>query len=463
MHVSRRWLQFAATCFLLLNIPFANALAAASEPGAAASFECDGAVGVDSDIICSDALLRRADGELGRLYRSVLAEANGQARIDALKNDERNWILRRNSQCKVSKSLKLNRDQLPTYVDCFLFAYEERMDDLRRIRAAPEVDPVTISNPIRKSSFGDSIADIAMPAGALVETGLMTGDTKRRVLGFKSDDTLVVLGYRAEQSDLGVFSWKLGQSQQAFSPPTPLPSKADLCVTSKTIVVLVSPNDAMISTAQSRLETLALSKLPAETRRACSISGERDLVGNLDGSFALDLGPRNAAGADGARFVSVVDAQGSHPLSPPIRIDRRFLPRAYFNPGDGSFVVFEGRRPPDARANAVRYWAKTNCASYSVVDPATRRSRNSCIPFGSYADETSEDLVVPLQTRAGLYFAIASRGLFKVVDGTAKRVVAGPVTQPHVAPDDCSIAFIGSAGKTNEQHRVMLLDACAVQ
>lgn len=463
MQVSRRWLQFATCCLLLLSIPLRSAVAAAGESAGPASFECNGAVGVDTDIICSDPLLRRADGELGRLYRSLLSEANGQARIDALKNDERSWILRRNSQCKVSKSLKLNGDQLPTYVDCFLAAYEERMDDLRRIRAQPDVDPATISNPIRKSTFGDSIADIAMPAGTLVETGLMAADTGQSLLGFKSDNTLVVLGYKAEQADLGVITWKSGQVQETIAASAPIPPSAALCVTSKSIVVIPSANDATAIVAlQSKLEPVALNKLTAEVRRACGISSERELVGKPDGSAALDLGPRSASSADSARFVTVVDATGDHPLSPPIRIDRRYPPRAFFNLGDGKFVVSQGKRPQDARTIAVRYWAKSNCGSFWLVDPATRRSSTACIPFGSYADETNEDLVVPLQTRSGLFFAIESRGLFKVVDGSAKRVVAGPVSQPHVAPDDCKIAFIGSAGKASAQHRVMMLDACAV-
>jgi hypothetical protein len=281
-------------------------------------------------------------------------------------------------------------------------------------------------------------------------------------LGFKSDNTLVVLGFKADQADLGVFTWKAGQLQDSLAASSPIPSNAALCVTSKSIVVMTSASDAMASSAlQSKLEPVALNKLTSEVRRACGISSERELVGKPDGSVALDLGPRNPSSADSTRFVTLVDAQGDHPLSPPIRIDRRFPPRAHFNPGDGKFVVSQGPRPQDARTIAVRYWANSNCSSFFLVDPATRRSMSNCIPFGSYADETNKDLVVPLQTRAGLYFAIASRGLFKVVDGNAKRVVAGPVSQPHVAPDDCSIAFIGSSGKASAQHRVMMLDSCA--
>ena len=464
MQVSSRWLQFAACCFLLLNVPFASLGAVASEPAVAASFDCNNTVGVDTEIICSDPLLRHADSELARLYHSLTSDGTGQAHIDALKNDERLWILRRNSQCKVSKSLKLNSDQLPNYVDCFLAAYDERMDDLRRIRANPQADPSAISNPIRKSTFGDSVAEIPIPAGALVETGLVTSDSSRPMLGFRSDNSLVVLGSKAEQPELALFVWKSGQVQETITADAPIPPTSMLCVTSKSIVVLSSGMDALVRSAtQGKLQATARGYLPADVQRACAIATDHNLVGNSDGSFALDLGPRRASAADSPRFVTVVDPQGSHALTPPIRIDRRFPPRAYFHASDGKFVVSQGPMPQDARTIADHNWAKTDCGTFWLVDPATRHTSTGCIPFGSYADETNDDLVVPLPTHAGLFFAIPSSGLFKVVDGTAKRIVAAPVRQVHIAPDDCTIAFIGSPGKFSSQHRVMLLDACAVQ
>jgi uncharacterized protein len=446
---------------LLSYLPLAHAAEAPVGSAVAASFDCSHAVGIDTDIICSDPLLRQADNDLGHLYRTVLAEAGGQARIDALKSDERQWLMRRNSQCNVSKSLKLNSNQLPGYVDCFLAAYEERIDDLRRMRADPTADPASISNPIRKSSFGDAVPDISIPPGALIETGLVASDSGKHVLGFTADSTLVVLGAAAGQPGISLLRYKPPAPLQTLSSNAPIASGASLCVAGNTILVLPGARGQPILQAHdNQLQPVAA--LTPQLQRACAISPDRSVVGAPDGTVVLDLGPRVPGASSTSRTVTLDDAAGSHALNPPIRIDRRFPPIAQFDASTGQFIVSPGTGPRDARTIADRTWAKTNCGPFWLVDPASHRATAGCIPFGSYVDETNGAALSPMPTRGGLYFAIANRGLFKVVDGSPKRVVAAPVNQTRVAPDGCTIAFIAAAGKTSAEQRVMLLNACAI-
>jgi hypothetical protein len=244
------------------------------------------------------------------------------------------------------------------------------------------------------------------------------------------------------------------------SGPT-IAADASLCAAGKTLVVLpAQQTESALLATQGRVQSLALNALPAEVRRACGVAVERHQIGTPDGSVALDLGPRTSSLASPTRFVSLIDAQGTHALNPPIRIDRRFALMGQFNPSSGQFVVSPGARPAALQTIADRTWAKTNCGKFWLVDAATRRVASGCIPFGAYADETGDATVVPLPSRAGLFFAVPERGLYRVVDDTAKQVVAAPVDQARLGPDGCSLAFIGSASKTAQGRQVMVLNVC---
>ncbi len=176
------------------------------DPDQPASFDCSRAAGVDEKLICSDALLRHADLELSRHYKELLQSIPDASRVALIRSDEHSWIIRRNYECGVSKSLTITDPDRAAYVDCFIAAYEERQWDLARIKDDPSADPTSISTPIRRSLYNNSELASPLPATSVVATGLTASTTGPDALSFKPDGTLLVAQASRSAIDIAVTS-----------------------------------------------------------------------------------------------------------------------------------------------------------------------------------------------------------------------------------------------------------------
>lgn len=434
---------FLAGCLLSL----AAAAAAADQPPPA-SFDCDGARGVDERIICADPLLRQADFALGERYKALLAATGDAARRAAIRADEREWTLQRNRECRVTRATKIGADTLPAYVDCFLEAYGERAADLARMEAEPGVEPSAISSPIRKSLFAAPAPAQALAGDLLVDTGVVPAAGPPPA--WRGDGGLVMVAKAGGEAGTLV-AWRPGAAPEPLAAIEKPQKLAVLCVPAEgvTLVVRHARNPQTPPIAQradkGELRDLRDPEVTPAATAACGLDRSRLLAG--DGKRVLDLGPRQAAAAQGGdRFLAVRANGAARPLDPPVRIDRRLALRADLLPFADGFVV-AAQWPADLRPAVERRWAKTGCLGYWRV-AATGAAMRECIPYGDYVGEVPQ----PLPTKAGTFFAVPKAGLFRVTDGAARLVVPGPLSAAAPSPDGCLLAFA-------TPRTVMVLDA----
>ncbi len=173
-----------------------------------ASFDCTKAQGVDEKIICSDPLLRGADASLHSAYISARAVSRDPAHKASLKSDEHSWILRRNSECGITRYTVVTSSNRPAYVDCMLDEYDERIADLHQMSLHPGIDPAAISLPIRRS-FLAGAAQGQFPSDISLATFQIPGGHLITALAWRSDGTLVILGTTAS-GDGVLYGWRNG-------------------------------------------------------------------------------------------------------------------------------------------------------------------------------------------------------------------------------------------------------------
>jgi uncharacterized protein YecT (DUF1311 family) len=450
----------AAGCLAVLT-----AWAASAETVPPASFACNRPGRPDEQIICGDALLRAADGALGRQYAALIADTADPVRREAIRADEHSWIIRRNVECAISASTKLTDSERPLQVDCFLAAYDERAADLDRMKREPGTDPGAISSPIRRSLFAEGTGAAPVPAGHVVHTGLVSADADHPVFEWRADGALLVIGRDAARFVLGLYQWTDGAAPRPVSDAIADAERIDrLCPIGDDIVVIPrpaadSPPLQLVAGGAARL--VARGNLPADLVSSCGLSAHRRLVPDDLGHAVLDLGPaeRLVAAADD-RYVRLRRGGVTQLTTPAIRVDRRVGLRAQYLADTAEFVVSAARRPAQGDSAVERIWAKTNCAPFWRVAAADGAARTDCIPYGSYVGHVPQ----PLPTKAGLFFAVQDSGLYRVKEGVAAEpVLDGPVENPVVAPDGCRIAFAGNPAADSRLKRgraVEILDIC---
>lgn len=428
--------------------------------GQGPSFSCERAGLLDEQIICSDALLRIADSVLARQFAGLIRETDDPVRREAIRADEHGWILRRNRECGATAGVRLLDAERPLLVDCFLAAYDERGSDLDRIRREPGTEPGRISAPIRHPSFAPSTA---APETA-IDTGLIAGDADQPVMAWRPDGSLLVIGRLASGGGSGLFQWRPGAKPVLLSDAVADPDRVErICLTGEDILLVPKgagdPAPVQLLDGKS-IRLLSRHDVPPVLAQACGLWSRRHLILDAAGEGAVSLGSIDRqAGEPGDRFVMLRHGADTHPVTPPIRVDRRTGMRGQYLAQSAEFVVSLAHRPSPGEAGFERVWAKTGCLSFWRIAAADGAETVGCIPFGDYVGLMPQ----PLPTAGGLYFAAESAGLYRIDGSTAARVLSGPVDDPLVAPDGCQIAFArGSpSGRTNRRgQKIAVFDAC---
>jgi uncharacterized protein YecT (DUF1311 family) len=429
---------------------------AADQP---ASFDCSRAPGVDERLICSDPLLRRVDFELGVQYRQLLKDTRDRGRVAAIRSDERSWVLRRNAECAVYRTLIITPDERMGYVDCFLASYDERGQDLMLIRDHPSTDPTAISTPIRRSLYGAQERYASLPASGLVATRLFAASAEDGQMDFRPDGTLVVLGStRQATPGAGLYEWSHGQMSAISLGSETLPRNARgarVCVDeASTAIIPTAELSHTIIIDSHGSQSIQNSTSGASVSIRCGLNPERRQIGAGVIDNSIDLGP---VGSDTTnisdRFVSLIGGGGTQTTDPPIRIDGRIMLRATFDQYTRTFIVQPALPPKDIADETLRRWAKFDCEVYWSVNATSARANRGCLPYGTYS--TAPVTVLP--THAGTYFAGAS-GLFRLdASDQVEQVLRLPIIAPVVSPDGCKIAFISGASDGRE---VQVADVC---
>lgn len=447
-------MRFALICRLVLPAGLVVLLAASGKPQTASaatqplpgpSFDCARAANPDEKIICADTLLRQADHDLAAAYHAARAASADPAHRAMLKNDEHEWILRRNSECKITRFTVLTKSDKPGLADCLLDEYAERIADLGQMKLHPQADPASISSPIRRSFLAATQAP-PLPADVTLSTFQLPNAGQIGALAWRADGTLVVLGVAVDGGGT-LYGWKPGNVQAlglvpdavVFSQLCPLPDGGvALRSTDGTAAGLVNPA-GQFSTG------------PAA---ACGPTGSELTATSPDGDV-LNLGPARTGIMPSPRFITLTTAAGTQQVSPPIRIDSRFHLAAIYAPFAGVFILGPADDPAMLDYAAVRRWSKTDCLAFWTIDPKTAAAARGCIPFGPYESAVP----VPLLAKTSTYFSAGGFGLYRLAPGGVQPVLSGNFGPAAVSPDGCRIAMNvqGSGGVSGRAGPVVQL------
>jgi len=100
-------------------------LGAMAAPAAAAGFSCDKAVTVDEILICEDDDLSNMDEKLNADYQD-LKQALPPDEVEILRNNQRQWIARRNLGCGIDKKTTITSANRAALTECLFTSYAER-------------------------------------------------------------------------------------------------------------------------------------------------------------------------------------------------------------------------------------------------------------------------------------------------------------------------------------------------
>jgi uncharacterized protein YecT (DUF1311 family) len=445
---------------ILLATILPAAMAAAGEAAGRASFDCERAGSVDERLICSDSLLRQADRLLRQKFDQVLAGTGDRKRREAVRADQQAWIMRRNKECGISRTTPLTKTALPGLVDCFLDAYGERSGDLDRLAANKVIAPSDISAPIRKPLPVSDVAAPVLPPDILVATGLFLPAHMPPSLLWLSGEGLVVPGWTDADATPKIWLWHRDGPVRPLGEIEAAEQIDHLCNNGTLLVLarrITGESGGKLSFSTLPLEGGNSAGSLAMVGTSCNPSGRRLILRDYRSRWVLDLGPSVSAGAEPAdRFITLRSGAELRQTDPPIRIDRRYFLAGSYSPFDDSFVVSAAERPTALQAATERRWAKANCLPFWEIGAGSGKAVQRCIPFGNYVDGIPE----PLPSQAGLFFAVAEHGLFKADAGSARLIVAGPVTGAIVSADGCLIAYAAGNEATGSERPVMVLDVC---
>jgi uncharacterized protein len=456
MSVVRALAALLVPAFLVLPIDCRGS-ARADAPLSAAGFDCDSASGIDERIICSDPLLRRTDADLAKRYEELIRGAADSAYIATLRGDEHGWIMVRNKECHVTKATKVTDDNRGELVDCFLDSYAERLVDLDQMQANPGADPVTISAPIRKSLFSSAGTVAALPAGALIDTGLFAESVERPLIAWQPDGGLAVLGKGADSTGAALYLWQEGKPSALLVPQVKKPARIErICARGRQIYLIGRDAPLLqVTVASGAVREVAASELPPDAIVSCGLDPSRRVTGDTAGMSSLVVGPAQGADGQGERLVQWRNNGESRDVDPAVRIDRRYPLTAVYLPFSQSYVVAAAQWPAEMRAATERRWAKTNCLPYWLVEAKTGKANRQCVPYGDYIGPAPQ----PLPTVVGVYFTVHGVGLYRIGDAVSQLIFAGQTDGAAVSADGCRIAFAGAPLKDGHP-AVKILDVC---
>jgi uncharacterized protein len=409
---------------------------AAAQPVPAPSFDCARAANPDEKIICADPLLRQADHDLAVAYRAARAASADAAHRAMLKNDEHEWILQRNGECKITRFTVLTKADRPGFSDCLLDQYAERIADLGQMKLHPLADPASISSPIRRSFLAASPAP-PLPADVTLTTFQLPAGARIAALAWRADGALLVLDVAAGGGG-ALYGWRPGDVMKLADVPD-AGAFSRLCPLADGVVALIAldrATDGLVS-ATGVFST----GLPAAAASACGGSASVLMAAGADGAV-LNLGPSRLGIFPVPRFLTLTTPAGRREIAPPVRIDSRYHLAAVYAPFAGVFTVSPADDAAMLDYATVRRWSKTDCLAYWTVDPKAASAAKGCIPFGPY-----ETVVpVPLLTKTSTYFSADGFGLYRLSAAGVQPVLAGNFGPAAVSPDGCRIAMDVQAG-----------------
>jgi len=160
-----------AACFIALGLtlsPCGVATAADWQP----SFSCARAARTVERMICTHAVLARADRELDDLYRRAVGPGASVDARKALRDEQRAWLKQRDQTCLGKMTIEQARQDLQPFV-CLRDAYGDRIRSLRDAVSPPllptalvEVDTTAMDTPsgFRGGSFSADARVLAVRA-----------------------------------------------------------------------------------------------------------------------------------------------------------------------------------------------------------------------------------------------------------------------------------------------------------
>jgi hypothetical protein len=381
-------------------------------------------------------LLRQADLDLAAAYRAARAASKDRAHRAILKNDEHQWILRRNNECAITKYTVVTDGNRPGFVDCLLDQYEERINDLQQMKLHPKVDPAAISSPIRRSFLAASKTE-ALPTDISLSTFQIPAGGAAPALAWLPDGTLVVLAI-APAGDAAIYAWRAGNVRGLAKLPAAVGATGLCTLPDGTIAVLDAKTTAIRIVSPSG----QVSESAPSDSLGCGAGGGAEITATGPNDTTLDLGPLQTGITPNPRFVTLATPSAVTQVMPPIRIDSRYHLAAGYAPFLDAFVVSSAVKSEVLDYASVRRWSKTDCLAYWTVSSKTAAASRGCIPFGPY----EAAVPLPLPTKNAVYFAAAGFGLYRVAAGGAQPVLSGNFGQPTVSPDGCSIALAVQGG-----------------
>jgi hypothetical protein len=380
-------------------------------------------------------LLRQADLDLAAAYRAARAASKDRGHRAMLKNDEHQWILRRNNECAITKYTVVTDGNRPGFVDCLLDQYAERINDLQQMKLHPKVDPAAISSPIRRSFLAAS-KTAALPTDISLSPFQIPASGDATALAWLPDGTLVVLGI-APAGDAAIYAWRAGNVRGLAKLPAAA-GAAGLCTLPDGTIAVLGANTAVIRIVS---QSGQVSESAPSDSVGCGSGGTENTASGPDGT-TLDLGPLQTGITPKPRFVTLATPGGVTQVTPPIRIDSRYHLAASYAPFLSAFVVSPAVKSEVLDYAAVRRWSKTDCLAYWTVSSKTAVASRGCIPFGPY----EAAVPLPLPTKNAVYFSAAGFGLYRIGGGGVQPVLSGNFAQPAVSPDGCSIALAVQGG-----------------
>lgn len=432
-------------------------------------------------IICADPVLRRADATLGRLYQELLhLPDRDPAYVQALRADERAWIIERDRECGVRKYTEVTRANRRISVDCFLDAYDERMADLGRMRADATLAPGDVSTPIRvmRKTTGAK-ADPALAAHA-VETALAPLDgATGALMDWYDGGRLVALGNRpGGKAGLFTIDARGGVALESRGD-VDAPGRSVGCVSGAGALLATQPQpESNPGFWRVWTVTLGADWRGAEARQTnvgapligCAFAAEpqlagRRVVGDRRGEVLLDLGPTAGPSSEDRRDTTnlVLRNRATAIDTPlPIRVSSLFDWRAEWSDVDEAFLIYPGLGPRTRVAPAeVRRRAKYDCVGYWRVDRAGAATR-LCLPFGAYGRAE----VKPLASGRHTLFTVlgpeesAIDGLYRLDGGQPVKLLDGRFGLARLSADGCRVALIP---RSERRGRIILFEVCAAE
>jgi hypothetical protein len=317
-----------------------------------------------------------------------------------------------------------------------------------------------------------------------------------------NDETLIFDGYLEQATSKNfrtlprvLFTWKIGDVPQPYSATGY--AGYGFCASDGVIVYSLKPADGArsptremrgipgqevdvpILSSQFSPTTTSADKI-AQTDNVCrryidpKMAG-RSWVADASRQFYLDFGPSGLHRA--AESVVLQRADGTERRELPIS----FADRVTMCTHSHQFVpAFFAWNCVAGSQESLRAWREANCWPIWRIALPGGEVEKICIPFGAWAGASIE--IIP--TKMGIFFSSMQQstndpyspdeaGLYRLENGSVKRVLSGLIEHINISPSGCKIAFVYASNfmatrfdppfKQQDRSKVVAIDVCSKQ